>query len=35
MRRASIEHYIPAELIEPVAEVLRMVRREPTQGDPL
>lgn len=32
-RRASIEHYIPVELIEPVAEVLRMVRRDQAQGD--
>lgn len=32
-RRASIEHYIPVELIEPVAEVLRMVRRDRAQGD--
>lgn len=33
-RRASIEHYIPVELIEPVAEVLRMVQRDLSEGDP-
>ncbi len=32
MRQVPVEHYIPAELIEPVAEVLRMVQRHPARG---
>ncbi|MEY4653633.1 MAG: hypothetical protein RI884_2214 [Pseudomonadota bacterium] len=32
MRTASIEQYIPAELIVPVAAVLRMVREVPPEG---